>query len=182
MHVQQFVMAYGVEQDRLRALLPEGFRPLRPVLRINAEIRDGKTAWVEVSITINDQTETESLAVMDFRNKSIPIDTITSADAEKSIKRCLVKCAALHGLGLSLWTGEELSSAARKKKEDDLDDVKQEILSVVAGKLEAGVSKDTIYKAIESVAGVKNPNAIKDITTAQKVVEQIKKLEVKHNA
>lgn len=143
---------------------------------------DGKTAWVEVSITINDQTETESLAVMDFRNKSIPIDTITSADAEKSIKRCLVKCAALHGLGLSLWTGEELSSAARKKKEDDLDDVKQEILSVVAGKLEAGVSKDTIYKAIESVAGVKNPNAIKDIATAQKVVEQIKKLEVKHNA
>ena len=143
---------------------------------------DGKTAWVEVSITINDQTETESLAVMDFRNKSIPIDTITSADAEKSIKRCLVKCAALHGLGLSLWTGEELSSAARKKKEDDLDDVKQDILSVVAGKLEAGVSKDTIYKAIESVAGVKNPNAIKDIATAQKVVEQIKKLEVKHNA
>lgn len=143
---------------------------------------DGKTAWVEVSITINDQTETESLAVMDFRNKSIPINTITSADAEKSIKRCLVKCAALHGLGLSLWTGEELSSAARKKKEDDLDDVKQEILSVVAGKLEAGVSKDTIYKAIESVAGVKNPNAIKDIATAQKVVEQIKKLEVKHNA
>ena len=70
----------------------------------------------------------------------------------------------------------------RKKKEDDLDDVKQEILSVVAGKLEAGVSKDTIYKAIESVAGVKNPNAIKDIATAQKVVEQIKKLEVKHNA
>lgn len=34
---------------------------------------DGKTAWVEVSITINDQTETESLAVMDFRNKSIPM-------------------------------------------------------------------------------------------------------------
>ena len=26
---------------------------------------DGKTAWVEVSMTINDQTETESLAVMD---------------------------------------------------------------------------------------------------------------------
>lgn len=38
MHVQQFVMAYGVEQDRLRALLPEGFRPLRPVLRINAAV------------------------------------------------------------------------------------------------------------------------------------------------
>lgn len=137
---------------------------------------DGKTAWVEVSITINDQTETESLAVMDFRNKSIPIDAITSADAEKSIKRCLVKCAALHGLGLSLWTGEELSSAARKKKEADLDDVKQEILGIVAGKLEAGVSKDSIYKAISDIAGTKNPNAIKDIATAQKVAEAVKKL------
>lgn len=47
MHIQQFVMAYGVEQDRLRALLPEGFTSLRPVLRINAEIRDGHTGYVE---------------------------------------------------------------------------------------------------------------------------------------
>ena len=44
MHVQQFVMAYGVEQDRLRALLPEGLASLRPVLRLNAEIRDGRSA------------------------------------------------------------------------------------------------------------------------------------------
>lgn len=38
MTVEQFVMAYGAEQDRLRALLPEGFASLRPVLRINAEM------------------------------------------------------------------------------------------------------------------------------------------------
>ena len=30
MNVTQLVMAYGVEQDRLRALLPEGYRSLRP--------------------------------------------------------------------------------------------------------------------------------------------------------
>ncbi len=41
MQVEQFVMAYYAEQDRLRALLPEGFVSLRPVLRINAEVRDG---------------------------------------------------------------------------------------------------------------------------------------------
>ena len=140
---------------------------------------DGKTAWVEVSITINGWTETESLAVMDFRNKSIPIESITSADAEKSIKRCLVKCAALHGLGLSLWTGEELSSAAKRKKEKDLDDVKQDILGTIAEKLDAKVPKEEIYKAIESIAGAKNPNAIRDIAIAQKVLEKIKKMEVK---
>ena len=47
MTVEQFVMAYGAEQDRLRALLPEGFASLRPVLRINAEVRDGKTGTLE---------------------------------------------------------------------------------------------------------------------------------------
>ena len=47
MHIEQFVMAYGAEQDRLRALLPEGFASLRPVLRFNAEIRDGRTACLE---------------------------------------------------------------------------------------------------------------------------------------
>jgi len=39
---EQFVMAYKVEQDRLRAMMPEGFESLRPVLRINAEICGGR--------------------------------------------------------------------------------------------------------------------------------------------
>ena len=43
MFVEQFVMAYQVEQDRLRALLPDGYESLRPVLRINAEIRGTET-------------------------------------------------------------------------------------------------------------------------------------------
>lgn len=47
MQIEQYVMAYGVEQDRLRALLPEGFSSLRPVLRLNAEVRDGRIAYVE---------------------------------------------------------------------------------------------------------------------------------------
>ena len=38
MKVEQFVMAYHVEQDRLRAILPDGFNSLRTVCRINAEI------------------------------------------------------------------------------------------------------------------------------------------------
>lgn len=38
MQVEQYVMAYGIEQDRIRAIIPEGFVSLRPVLRINAEI------------------------------------------------------------------------------------------------------------------------------------------------
>ncbi len=52
MVVEQFVMAYGVEQDRLRSLLPEGFVSLRPVLRINAEIRDNKTGYAEFNTAV----------------------------------------------------------------------------------------------------------------------------------
>lgn len=52
MKIEQFVMAYGVEQDRVRALLPEGYTSLRPVLRINAEIRDGESAWLEFNTPV----------------------------------------------------------------------------------------------------------------------------------
>lgn len=52
MKVEQHVMAYEAEQDRLRALLPGGFVSLRPVLRINAEIRDDLTGYVELNTPV----------------------------------------------------------------------------------------------------------------------------------
>lgn len=52
MRVEQFVMAYAIEQDRIRAMLPEGFASLRPVLRINAEIRDERTVWLEFNTPV----------------------------------------------------------------------------------------------------------------------------------
>lgn len=73
---------------------------------------DGKTAWVEVEVSINDLTHSEILPVMDYRNNSIPIDKITSFDANKAVHRCLVKCLALHGLGLYIYAGEDLPEDA----------------------------------------------------------------------
>ncbi len=52
MKIEQYVVAYGVEQDRLRAILPDGFTSLRPVLRINAEIADGKAAYLELNTAV----------------------------------------------------------------------------------------------------------------------------------
>lgn len=52
MKIEQFVMAYGVEQDRLRAILPDGFVSLRPVLRINAEVRDDSVGYVEFNTAV----------------------------------------------------------------------------------------------------------------------------------
>lgn len=52
MKIEQFVMAYGVEQDRIRSILPDGFLSLRPVLRINAEIRDETIGYVEFNTAV----------------------------------------------------------------------------------------------------------------------------------
>lgn len=52
MNVEQFVMAYRVEQDRIRALLPHGFVSLRPVLCINAEIKDESEVYVEFNAPV----------------------------------------------------------------------------------------------------------------------------------
>lgn len=52
MKIEQYVMAYGVEHDRLRAILPEGFTSLRPVMRFNAEIKDGRTGCMEFNTAV----------------------------------------------------------------------------------------------------------------------------------
>lgn len=52
MRVEQYVMAYGIEQDRIRAILPDGFSSIRPVVRINAEIRDDKYGYLEFNTAV----------------------------------------------------------------------------------------------------------------------------------
>lgn len=75
---------------------------------------DGKTCWVKTGVTIVDP-ENESvlehieyLPVMDHRNRSIPLDQVTSFDVNKAIQRSLTKAAARHGLGLYIYAGEDL--------------------------------------------------------------------------
>ena len=69
---------------------------------------DGKTAWVKTGVTIDGIELIEYLPVMDFKNNSIPLERITSFDANKAIQRSLTKCCARHGLGLAVYAGEDL--------------------------------------------------------------------------
>ena len=62
--------------------------------------------FVKVSVTIEGITRTEVHAVMDNYNKAIKEPTATQIN--NSIKRCLVKCFALFGLGLYIYRGEDL--------------------------------------------------------------------------
>ena len=69
---------------------------------------DGHTAWVKTGVTVNGIEHIEMLPVMDYRNKSIPVEAITSFDVNKSIQRSLTKACARHGLGLYIYAGEDL--------------------------------------------------------------------------
>lgn len=153
---------------------------------------DGKTCWVETSVTIAGETQTELLAVMNHRNASITADEVMSTEVNKSIKRCLVKNCALFGLGLSLWNGEELSDAAKvtraKKKEEDeaaelerkkaevvLNQENAKIVELCTSMKEKGIDANKMYAVIEKyTGGKKNPNAIKSIEDSQACYKEIK--------
>ena len=69
---------------------------------------DGRTCWVKTGVTIEGLEHVEYLPVMDNRNKSIPVNEVTSFDVNKAIQRSLTKAAARHGLGLYIYAGEDL--------------------------------------------------------------------------
>jgi hypothetical protein len=69
---------------------------------------DGKTAWVKTGVIVEGLEHIEYLPVMDFRNKSITLDNLTSFDVNKSIQRSLTKAISRHGLGLYIFAGEDL--------------------------------------------------------------------------
>ena len=64
--------------------------------------------FVEVAVTVRGVTLSQLHPVLDSRNKPIPVPS--AFDINTSIQRALVKAIALHGLGLSVYAGEDLPS------------------------------------------------------------------------
>ena len=73
---------------------------------------DGRTGWVKTGVIINGIEHIEYLPIMDYKNKSIPLEQITSFDVNKTIQRSLTKAVARHGLGLYIYAGEDLPEDA----------------------------------------------------------------------
>jgi len=94
---------------------------------------DGRTAWVKVGVIVEGQEHIDYLPIMDFRNQAIPVDRINQFEVNKAIQRSTAKAIAMHGLGLQLWTGEDIpelttsapapaapkKAAAKKEQADD---------------------------------------------------------------
>lgn len=130
---------------------------------------DGRTCYVETTVTITDgditETITESLPVLDFKNQAVSAEKVTSAEVNKAIKRCLVKNLALFGLGLNLWQKEEMSDLAAEKSRMTKTAIPlaEEIIELMQEKAEEGLSKDALFTWFASLYGTKNPRDISDI-------------------
>lgn len=132
---------------------------------------DGRTAWVKTGVTVEGIEHIEYLPVMDFKNKSIPLENLTSFDVNKAIQRSLTKAVARHGLGLYIYAGEDLP--------EEMQEPADAVTIAAFSKLLEETQTDGV-KMIEwmnSKFKVKN-QAIKDFTKLQ-LVEGMKALEKK---
>jgi hypothetical protein len=121
---------------------------------------DGKTCWVKTGVTLVDGDihleHIEYLPVMDFKNKSIPVEQVTSFDVNKAIQRSLTKAVARHGLGLYIYAGEDLPE----------EEAEAEHTTKVQKRMEnakpATVTKSTVYDPRPEIASLKKRFGIDD--------------------
>ena len=98
---------------------------------------DGRTCWVKTGVTVNGIEHIEYLPVMDYKNKSISIENVTSFDVNKAIQRSLTKACARHGLGLYIYAGEDLPEEEANEKQDASRNAK----NIAANNIISGLAK-----------------------------------------
>ena len=136
---------------------------------------DGKTAYVKVGITINDLEHIDYLPVMDYRNNSIAIDKITSMDVNTAIQRSTAKAIAMHGLGLSLWIGEDTIEVIKPQP-------KQQVSKTPAPTKETKITLDIgdenwtkVLKYIGANKELGLPKIVKNLETKYKIKTTVKR-------
>jgi hypothetical protein len=107
---------------------------------------DGRTCYVKVGVTIKNNEEIEIFPIMNNRNASVPVYSVTSVDVNKALQRAFVKACARHGLGLYVYAGEDLP----EDKRVDIGDLIKQSSKVNAVEDEATFNKmkDTIISYI----------------------------------
>ena len=69
---------------------------------------------------------------MDYRNKAIPLERVTSFDVNTAIQRSLTKACARHGYGLKVYAGEDVEAATKESQGPMTDAQREELVSLGA--------------------------------------------------
>ena len=120
--------------DTLMSLYPESSTTINRDKEGLPFWTDGRTAWVDVSVVLKWYADggdapvprfrerSEVFPIMDYRNRSIPLDKITSFDVNTALQRAWTKCIARHGLGFYIYAGQDLPNEeyeAKKQAEEE---------------------------------------------------------------
>lgn len=122
----------------------------------------GETVMVFCTVNAFGKSMTAQLPVMDYRNKAIPNPDAFSVNT--AMQRALTKAIALHGLGLSLYVGEDLWDDIDPINADDL------VAKILAAKdlPELKVSFAQAYKEVaKDKEAMKKVNDAKETRKAQ---------------
>ena len=128
--------------------------------------------------------------VLTFQNGACMVFPQLSMNAAKDDPQTLIatvtyaRRAALNAIfalyGENDDDGNAASGSGKKKaaKVSELDKKKQEVVELCRQRIAEGINKDTIYNIIkENNNGNRQPNAIPDVATCDKVIEEINKLQ-----
>lgn len=110
---------------------------------------DGRTCWVKTGVAIEGLEHIEYLPIMDYKNKAISLEDVTSFDVNKSIQRSLTKALARHGLGLYLYSGEDLP-------EIEIEKITSKDASILKSTVKSFDDNSQIYEMILKKYKVKN--------------------------
>lgn len=153
--------------EEVLSYAPDGTTPMKT----RPWFDDGRTGWVKTGVVINGIEHIEDLPIMDFKNKAIPAESITSSDANKAIQRSLTKACARHGLGLYIYEGEDLPEESK-----ELEKLRSECYKLVTERAklsEAAKNKVTEFckSADEKANG--DPRIMEDIETLKTLKTQL---------
>ena len=105
--------------------------------------------FVEVAVTVQRITLSQLHPVLDGKNK--PIASPTVFDINTSIQRCLVKAIALHGLGLYIYSGEDLPESA---KTETLSTSQQETIKTMIQEVDGNLDRLLAYFKVKSLGEI----------------------------
>lgn len=134
---------------------------------------DGRTCWVKTGVTINGIEHIEYLPVMDFKNKSIPLESVTSFEVNKAIQRSLTKACARHGLGLYIYAGEDLPAEDEEEKarleEEAKKPIDEQQIRIITGMMTESETPGTDIIAYINKTYGRNISAIKELNKKEYV-------------
>ena len=120
--------------------------------------------YTKVSVTIDGLTRTQIHPVLDNKNQTI--DTPNAFQINTSIQRCLAKAIALHGLGLSLFAGEDLP--------DNITDKQEKEFTKLANQVKDEKAKNAMLSALKG-GRINESNYAKSLELCKTIIKNEKK-------